>query len=1320
MLKKSLFFAYVFLCVFILSTSPVLAQKGSLSLVPSQMDSPAVGEELELSVNITGGQTVAGYQVTVEFDASALAYVSSKNGDYLPADAFWVPARHQGSRVDLAATALGAQSQGDGTLAVVTFRVKAVKVSTVTLSEALLSNRQGQTAPPQVTGAEIAEPVDVLVPDAGLAGAIRNALGLNPGDTLTPEAIATLTSLDAERQEINDLTGLEHATNLQTLSLWGNQISDVEPLSTLTNLQMLDLSGNQVSDVAPLAGLMNLQNLELSFNQISNLQSLAGLTNLQVLKLFDNQISNLTPLAGLTKLRWLELANNQISDVSSLAFLVNLSLLRLKGNDDLEDTSPLANLPNLRDVDVEIIYPEVSIPDTALAAAIRSELGLNPEDPITQEDLLNLRSLDAEQQGITDLTGLEHAANLQTLNLHHNQISNLQPLAGLMHLNELGLTGNQISDIIPLAGLTKLQWLNLNHNEIINLKPLTPLTNLLVVGLSDNQISDVTPLAALTSITQLELTDNQIEDVTSLAALVDLWILRLLGNPLGDISPLAKLTKLTDTDIVIPNREVSIPDTGLAEAIRSELGLNAEDAITVETMLTLTSLEVSDLGIGDLTGLEYATNLQTLNLSNNQISDLTLLSRLANLQTLILIGNQISDVAPLAALVNLTTLYLAGNPSLQDTSPLTDLYNQLIEKDFEVTDDTMADDTMADVVSIPDPALVSAIRTQLGLNPGDTIIADVMLTLTSLDASGQGISDLTGLEHATNLQMLNLSDNQISDVTPLSTLTNLQELDLTNNQIINVAPLAALVSLENLHLQGNSLDDTSPLANLPNLTVDIPITPSKPEVSIPDDGLADAIRTQLGLKVDAPITQEDMLNLTTLGAQDMGISDLTGLEHATNLQTLNLDKNQISDLQPLENLANLTDLILSDNQIIDLAPLAGLTNLRQLLLNRNQIEDVTPLAGLVNLEVLWIGSNPLGDLSPLVKLVNLRQVDVRIPYPEVLVPDAGLAGAIRSELGLDAGDPITQQTMATLTNLDASDQGISDLTGLEHATNLQTLNLDKNQISDLQPLTSLTNLQSLTLTDNQIEDVTPLAALVNLETLHLAGNSPQDISALASLTNLTDVDVPIMEPRLPSDVNNDDTVDILDLVSVFDNFGETAPNPPEADINGDGVVNIADLVLVAGALGTKKANAAPILHALALDILTAAEVKVWLSQAQYLNTTDPVSQRGIRFLEQLLAALTPEKMVLLPNYPNPFNPETWIPYQLARSADVTLTIYTMNGKLVRRLDLGHQPAGVYQSRSRAAYWDGKNEVGEPVASGVCFYTITADDFTATRKMLILK
>lgn len=104
---------------------------------------------------------------------------------------------------------------------------------------------------------------------------------------------------------------------------------------------------------------------------------------------------------------------------------------------------------------------------------------------------------------------------------------------------------------------------------------------------------------------------------------------------------------------------------------------------------------------------------------------------------------------------------------------------------------------------------------------------------------------------------------------------------------------------------------------------------------------------------------------------------------------------------------------------------------------------------------------------------------------------------------------------------------------------------------------------------------------------------------------------------------------------------------------------------------------------------------------------------------ELIAEL-PQTTQLMPNYPNPFNPETWIPYHLANAGDVQITIYDMKGIVVRTLPLGHQSAGYYTHRDRAAYWDGRNDLGERVASGVYFYRLQANDISPVRKMVILK
>lgn len=202
-------------------------------------------------------------------------------------------------------------------------------------------------------------------------------------------------------------------------------------------------------------------------------------------------------------------------------------------------------------------------------------------------------------------------------------------------------------------------------------------------------------------------------------------------------------------------------------------------------------------------------------------------------------------------------------------------------------------------------------------------------------------------------------------------------------------------------------------------------------------------------------------------------------------------------------------------------------------------------------------------------------------------------------------------------------------------------------------------------------------------------------------------------PRIKEDINNDGVIDIKDLVAVAANFGQTGENA--ADVNGDGIVDIADLIKVAGVLD--EGNGAPVTN---IQNFTVENIRDWLAQAQQLNFSDPITQRGIHYLEQFLLQLIPNKTALLPNYPNPFNPETWIPYQLSNSSEVIIQIYSTDGILVRTLAIGQQSAGTYIQRNSAGYWDGKNETGEYVASGVYFYTLTAGRFSATRKMIIRK
>ena len=329
-------------------------------------------------------------------------------------------------------------------------------------------------------------------------------------------------------------------------------------------------------------------------------------------------------------------------------------------------------------------------------------------------------------------------------------------------------------------------------------------------------------------------------------------------------------------------------------------------------------------------------------------------------------------------------------------------------------------------------------------------------------------------------------------------------------------------------------------------------------VDIPDSNLRQVIREELKLPAGSPITQREMLKLQRLDAGgDRGITDLTGLQHATNLWGLDLyhnpivdisplayltklegfnlwgcqvvdlnplrnlknlrviilGNNQISDITPLANLAQLTNLGLDNNQIRDINPLSNLTMLEELRLNANEITDITPLVGLKNLKKLYLVDNPIHDFTPLLELEGV-ELDLKIDLsrldelnPVVEISDPNLEQTIRETLALPHKIPLTRLQMLRLTGLETGERGIIDLTGIEYATNLHYLNLGRNQIRDIRPLATLIHLSGLSLYNNPVEDIAPLASLTNLTYLNLAHNGVETLEPLAGLIRLQTLDL---------------------------------------------------------------------------------------------------------------------------------------------------------------------------------------------------------------------
>ena len=567
----------------------------------------------------------------------------------------------------------------------------------------------------------------------------------------------------------------------------------------------------------------------------------------------------------------------------------------------------------------------------------------------------------------------------------------------------------------------------------------------------------------------------------------------------------------------------------------------------------------------------------------------------------------------------------------------------------------------------------------------------------------------------------------------------LGDIEITGDAVVLNAALLGSGSTYNLIITPTENTDGDVIINVPaavaqdaankSNTASVPQTIAVAPKWAPDAGLRDAFRERLNLGTGADFTQQQLRAITTLEAELTGITDITGLEQATALTTLALPGNAITDITPLLRLTRLTALNLSGNAVTDITPLSGLTGLTGLNLGGNRITDISPLGDLTDLTVLDLSNNALTDISilenftklttvnlsgnritdisPVTALTNLTTLNLNGNLIGNFAPLAGLTALTTLELGgtgltsLNAISGLTGLTalnladnrltdiallsnLTGLTGLSLSGNTIADLVPLSGLTRLTTLELADTAINTVEPLTSLTALTYLDVSENGITDVAPILALANLGTLRLMGNPILNTAPLYPLTlRVPPVAIDIAVSQYPPwDVNADGRVDATDAALVTAALGQTgnAIENPRTDVNGDGTVDNADVLLVTANFG---------------------------------------GVAGAPSMEGLLSQLDTETR-LLANYPNPFNPETWLPYELAMDTTVEIFIYNARGVLVRHLELGHQPAGYYVAKSRAAYWDGKNKDGERVSSGIYFYQLRAGDVSQLRKMVILK
>ena len=721
---------------------------------------------------------------------------------------------------------------------------------------------------------------------------------------------------------------------------------------------------------------------------------------------------------------------------------------------------------------------------------------------------------------------------------------------------------------------------------------------------------------------------------------------------------------------------------------------------------------------------------------------------------------------------------------------------------------------------MPDANLRTAVRSALGIASDANFSKDDLSTLTTFRAVQSQIADLTGLEHAINLTHLNLEGNSITNIVPIKGLDNLINLNLSHNQLGEVSSSNGLwihhhhwPNLQELDLSHNQIHCRGGYSIF----------------SDHDNG--------------SPRIYADPLPFLT----HLDVSYNRGLGDAMIIWGI-----PIQTSPGIDRLQNLTHLDIRytymDSMLTILYDYDGWTFTGSHL-EWLRVEGTT-FAELYKLREIrkW------GRVPQQPYLIDTIDIDVEVPegpyysriplYPpapeqEKWMPDPPLRTAIREKLGLSDGEFLTQTRILELTELEVSDQDIYTTEGLEHATNLTSLDLSgtakfvgRGGWNILKGIYRLPNLETLKLSDPQYasfsfslflpttktlaydSDPCPIGYAIitkiqggsrcslgneriehfpSLKHLEIKNWKTVDALWLLHLETLETLKISGAETyyRLES-LNAHLTLETIDIDVDIPELTDDGVGPPVTDVSHMGgsdsnVENHNQLVLLDGRIPCGE----PILRAsdgkpggeldsdrmaVTSDGFTIEEagfglrdtyinVAFWIdnppedstggtieftipagvitdlsgngnSQFAYtfnfnVQHTADGTGRNYRVISTYVAenanaapqvseTLLPEETLLLANYPNPFNPETWIPYHLANDSNVQISIYDINGTLVRRLDLGHQLAGYYTSRNRAAYWDGRNEFGEQIANGIYFYHLQADNMSLLRKMVILK
>ena len=1005
--------------------------------------------------------------------------------------------------------------------------------------------------------------------------------------------------------------------------------------------------------------------------------------------------------------------------------------------------------------------PRVEFADATLATAVREALHLDTAGEhiellkVPQAKLASLAEFDYSREEVGDryehfrsekivnLTGLEHATRLTKLRLGGNEISDITPLAQLTQLTTLDLGddktddssslfegtvndpgGNQIRDITPLAQLTRLTTLDLGRNEIINIAPLAKLTKIEELYLQRNQIADIASLQGLTNLRILNLYGNRISDVSILTGLVNLQSLNLIENPVKDQQPLLTLLKQN------PNVKIYLEEDS------KPLSLTPGETPTL-TVSTAAPLTEATLHAAIVT---FTLSSGTYEPSGFTIKNAITVSGITGVAIDTFGVERVSDTQ--------VTVKLEFDGTLDTDGTLT----------FSVGAGAVAHyDGAAFTAQIPVTAVTESIVASTAAPLTEATLDESIVTLTlsgrNFEVSNSKIRramSVSGIQGVTvrSFDIHRVNDTEVSveltfdgDLSTDGTLTFTVGTDAIAGY--NGPALTAQVSVSASIEAPDDEDESTPVTDkttpaigetspgvcqvgnvlAPGESCTYPGTDT--EFSVSDNGSGQFLFFTGGDRLSLKNTEINGESYT-LVAKKLASGSWEIEEIADSVAQKPDAPEQPRDKGPPQQpvktggtptltastTSPLTEAALHGS-IVTLT-LSGGTYARSI----RDIKNAVSVSGITGVTIprtqpkrksdtqitIELGFN--GNLNADSTLTFTVGAGAIVDYTGP-APTKGIRVTANTEsVVASSAAPLTEETLhesvVTLTlngaTYEKSSFKIRGEVGVIGINGVTVATFGVERISDTQATIELE------FDGTDFDTTSSLTFTVEAEAL--AGYNGPALTTQLSVTALTEsvaatTPVPLTEATL------DESVVTLTL---------NGRKYEQSGFRIKGALSVSGIQGVTiGTFGVNRVNDTQITVELAFNgnFDTDSTLTFTVGKEAIADYTGPA-------LTAQLPVTADREDALLVNFPNPFNPETWIPYQLAKPAEVTITIYAVSGHVVRQLVLGHQAAGIYRNRSRAAYWDGKNEFSEPVASGLYFYTLTAGDFTATRKMLIQK